>query len=361
LSRKRAFAAAVVAIGLVAAACAGDTDTPGQVTGTGSPAASAAAGGDALRLGYFPNLTHATAIVGVEKGFIAKHLAETGGSTKLETKTFNAGGDAVTALFGNSIDASYIGPNPAINAFQKSDGEAIRIISGATSGGAYLVTKKDINSTGDLEGKKIATPQLGNTQDVALRAWLKEEGLETTTSGGGDVEIVNQENAVSLETFRSGDIDGAWVPEPWATRLVDEGGGKVLLDEAELWPNGRYVTTHLIVRTEYLAEHPDQVKALLEGHLEADGFIHENSDEAKTVVNDGIEKVTTKAIAIEVLDKAWENLTFTVDPVASSLEKSKNDAVELGLLEAIDLEGIYDLAPLNALLKADGREEVDGL
>jgi NitT/TauT family transport system substrate-binding protein len=361
MSRKRSFAAAVVAIGLVAAACGGDTDTPGQVTGTGSPAASAAAGGDALRLGYFPNLTHATAIVGVEKGFIAKHLARTGGSTKLETKTFNAGGDAVTALFGNSIDASYIGPNPAINAFQKSDGEAIRIISGATSGGAYLVTKKDINSTGDLEGKKVATPQLGNTQDVALRAWLKDEGLETTTSGGGDVEIVNQENSVSLETFRSGDIDGAWVPEPWATRLVDEGGGKVLLDEAELWPNGRFVTTHLIVRTEYLAEHPDQVKALLEGHLEADGFIHDNADEAKTVVNGGIEKLTTKPIATDVLDKSWENLTFTVDPVASSLEKSKNDAVALGLLEAVDLEGIYDLAPLNALLKADGREEVDAL
>ena len=172
---------------------------------------------------------------------------------------------------------------------------------------------------------------------------------------------MNQENAVSLETFRSGDIDGAWVPEPWATRLVEEGNGEVLLDEAELWPNGRYVTTHLIVRTEYLEEHPDAVKALLEGHLEADAFIHDNEDDAKTVVNSGIEKLTTKAIADDVLDKAWNNLTFTVDPVAASLEKSKNDAVELGLLEAIDLKGIYDLAPLNALLKAAGREEVDGL
>jgi NitT/TauT family transport system substrate-binding protein len=293
----------------------------------------------------------------VEKGFFQKHL----GATKLETKTFNAGGDAVTALFGNSIDASYIGPNPAINAFQKSNGEAIRIISGATSGGAFLVTKRDIDSADDLKGKKVATPALGNTQDVALRAWLKENGLETTTSGGGDVEIVNQENSVSLETFRSGDIAGAWVPEPWATRLVEEGDGKVLVDEADLWPNGRYVTTHLIVRTEYLTQHPDTVKALLEGHLEADAFIHDSTDEAKTVVNGGIEKVTTKAIADDVLDAAWKNLTFTVDPVARSLEKSKNDAVALGLLEAVDLKGIYDLALLNALLKAAGREEVEGL
>jgi NitT/TauT family transport system substrate-binding protein len=288
------LAAAVIAFGLLMG-CGDAGATRAQ------PTTSGPADGAALRLGYFPNLTHATAIVGVEKGFIADAL----GGTKLETRTFNAGGDAITALFGRSIDATYIGPNPAINAFQKSDGEAIRIIAGATSGGAYLVTSKDVDDAEDLKGKRLATPQLGNTQDVALRAWLKSEGLETTTAGGGDVEIVNQENSVSLETFRSGDIDGAWVPEPWATRLVDEGGGKVLVDEADLWPNGRYVTTHLIVRTEYLEEHPEQVEALLEGHIEADAFIREHADEAKTDVNDGIEKLTTKAIATDVLDRAW--------------------------------------------------------
>ena len=318
---------------MVAAACGGgNDDTSGQVTGTGSPAASApAAGGDTLRLGYFPNLTHATAIVGVEKGFFQKHL----GDTKLETKTFNAGGDAVTALFGDSIDASYIGPNPAINAFQKSKGEAIRIISGATSGGAFLVTKTDDQRRRrPRRARRSRRRQLGNTQDVALRAWLKEEGWRRRRTAAATSRSMPQENAVSLETFRPGDIDGAWVPEPWATRLVQEGGGKVLVDEGDLWPNGRYVTTHLIVRTEYLEEHPDAVKALLEGHLEADAYIHDNEDEAKTVVNSGIEKLTTKAIATKVLDAAWKNLTFTVDPVASSLEKSTNDAVELGLLEA---------------------------
>jgi NitT/TauT family transport system substrate-binding protein len=353
MSTKRVLATVVLALGLVAAAC-GSGEEAGQTTDeSGAPAG----GNKTLRLGYFPNLTHATAIVGVEKGFIKERL----GGTKLETKTFNAGGDAVTALFGNSIDATYIGPNPAINAFQKSNGEAIRIISGATSGGAFLVTKPEITKPEDLDGKKLATPQLGNTQDVALRAWLKEQGLETTTEGGGDVEITPQENAVSLETFQSGDIDGAWVPEPWATRLVQEGGGKVLVDERELWPNERYVTTHLVVRTEYLEENPDVVKALLQGHLEADEFIRDKADQAKTVVNAGIEKLTTKAIADKVLDAAWPNLTFTVDPVANSLQASATQAIELGLLDEIDLDGIYDLAPLNELLKAGGREEVKGL
>jgi sulfonate transport system substrate-binding protein len=352
MSRKRTLAAVVLVFGLLAASCG--NDSAGRTTASGSPAA--AGGETTLRLGYFPNLTHATAIVGVEKGFFAKHL----GSTTLETKTFNAGGDAVTALFGDSLDATYIGPNPAINAFQKSKGEAIRIISGATSGGAFLVTTKDIDGPDDLKGKTLATPQLGNTQDVALRAWLKSEGLETTTSGGGDVEIKNLENAVTLETFRSGGIDGAWVPEPWATRLVDEGDGKVLVDERDLWPNKRYVTTHLIVRTEYLDEHPDAVKALLEGHLEADEYIHEHEEDAKETVNAGIEKLTTKAIPEDVLDAAWKHLTFTVDPVASSLAKSADEAIELGLLEKIELTGIYDLDPLNALLKDAGREEVEG-
>jgi NitT/TauT family transport system substrate-binding protein len=352
MSRTRWFAALLLATSLLGAACGGGGGAAADVTETGSTSKD----GTALRLGYFPNLTHATAIVGVEEGFFTDALGE----TKLETKTFNAGGDAVTALFGNSIDATYIGPNPAINAFQKSDGAAIRIIAGATSGGAYLVTKPDITSADDLEGTTLATPQLGNTQDVALRAWLKEQGLDTTIEGGGDVEIKPQENAVSLETFRSGDIDGAWVPEPWATRLVQEGGGNVLVDERDLWPKGRYVTTHLIVRTQFLNDEPDVVKALLEGHIAADDYIRDNSDEAKQVVNAGIEKLTTKAIAEKVLDAAWSNLTFTVDPVAASLERSKEDAVELGLLEDVDLKGIYDLDLLNELLEADGREEVDG-
>jgi len=228
MSTRRSLSAVVLVVGLLAAACGGKANTGSTSTGAPTSSAGAASAGT-LRLGYFPNLTHATAIVGVEKGFFAKAL----GSTKLETKTFNAGGDAVTALFGNAIDATYIGPSPTINAWKQSNGAAIRIIAGATSGGAYLVVKPDITKPADLKGKTIATPQLGNTQDVAARAWLKSQGLSTNTQGGGDVEIKPQENAQTLDTFKAGQIDGAWVPEPYASRLVDA-GGKVLVDEKTL-------------------------------------------------------------------------------------------------------------------------------
>jgi sulfonate transport system substrate-binding protein len=341
LSTKQHVGAALLALALVGAACS--STTAGEST--------------TLRLGYFPNLTHATAIVGVEKGFFAKHL----GDVKLETKTFNAGGDAVTALFSNALDATYIGPSPAINAFAKSNGEAIRIVSGATAGGAFLVVKPDINEPEDLRGKKLATPQLGNTQDVALRAWLASKGLETTKEGGGDVEVTPQENAQSLETLKSGQIDGAWVPEPWATRLVQEGGGKVLVDEADLWPGGQYVTTHLIVRTEFLKENPDAVKRLIRGHIEADAYVHDHEDEAKTAVNRWIEKITSKTMKNEILGAAWKNLTFTVDPIARSLKESADDAIELELIDPVDLTGIYDLRILNGLLRAAGRGAVKGL
>jgi NitT/TauT family transport system substrate-binding protein len=338
-------AAAVLALALATAACGGKAGP-----------ASAASG--SLRLGYFPNLTHATAIVGVEKGFFAEHL----GSTGLDTKTFNAGGDAVSALFAGGLDAAYLGPSPTINAWTQSNGEAIRIVAGATSGGAFLVVDPDVGSPDALKGRTLASPQLGNTQDVALRAWLKSKGLRTDLQGGGDVEIKPQENAQTLDTFKAGSIDGAWVPEPWATRLVQEGGGKVLVMEADLWPNGRYVTTQLVVRTKYLEEHPDVLKALLEGDLEADAYLHDHTEEAKKVVNGGIKKATGKSLADAVLDAAWKNLAFTVDPVATSLAKSASDAYALGLLKRKpDLTGIYDLAPLNALLTADGREEVRGL
>jgi NitT/TauT family transport system substrate-binding protein len=312
---------------------------------------------DTVRLGYFANVTHAPAIVGVEKGFFEEKL----GDTKLETTTFNAGPEAVEALFAGALDLTFIGPNPAINAFAQSDGEAIRIVSGSTSGGASLVVKPEISSPEDLEGKTIATPQLGNTQDVALRAWLKEQGFSTDTAGGGDVSIKPQANADTLSTFQSGEIDGAWVPEPWATRLIQEANGKVLVDEATLWPDGKFVTTHVIVRTEFLERYPGTVKAIIEGELAALDFIANNPTEAKTVTNAGIERITDMPLPQQVIDASWENLEFTPDPVAASLVKSAEDAVEAGLLDPVELDGIYDLTVLNELLRAAGKEEVAGL
>ena len=357
LSTRPNHSLAFVASLISACAAAAPTGGVAPLEGSASGGPGAAPQGT-LRLGYFPNITHATALVGVESGLFKEALSP---GVTLEVASFNAGGAASEALLNGAIDATYIGPNPAINAFAQSQGAAIRIIAGATSGGAYLVVKPEIASVADLRGNKLATPQLGNTQDVALRTWLADNGLATDKQGGGDVSILPQENAQTLETFTSGQIDGAWVPEPWATRLVQEGGGKVLLDEKTLWPEGKYVTTHLIVRTDYLEAHPDIVKALLAGHLAASDLVNADPTKAQQLTNQGIEKITGKTIADKVITAAWPNLTFTVDPIASSLKGSADHATKVGLLDPIDLTGIYDLEPLNELLTLTGKPTVNGL
>jgi sulfonate transport system substrate-binding protein len=308
-----------------------------------------------LRLGYFPNVTHATAIVGVANGTFSQALGSSAGG--LEIHTFNAGPEATEALFSNAIDATFIGPNPAINAFIKSGGQAIRIVSGATSGGAFLVVKDGINSAADLRGKKLATPQLGNTQDVALRSWLKDQGMTTDTSGGGDVSITPQSNSVTLQAFQSGQLDGAWVPEPWATQLVNA-GGHVLVDERTLWPEGRYVTTHLIVSTAFLQARPDVVKNIIKGELTATDYLNGNAAAAQATVANQITSITGSSMSPDVLAAAWGNLTFTMDPIASSLQKSADAAKELGFLDTSDLEGIYDLTLLNQVLAEAGKPTI---
>lgn len=359
----------LAALTLIVAACSAQAGGPGTSPTSAVAAAPTGAAGSlaaaqtpapagTLKLGYFPNLTHATAIVGIESGIFAEAL---GPDVTFETPTFNAGSSAIEALLSGAIDASFIGPNPAINGFAKSSGTAIRIIAGATSGGAYLVVKPEIARVADLKGKKLATPQLGNTQDVALRTWLLESGLATDAQGGGDVSIMPQENSQTLETFAAGEIDGAWVPEPWATRLIQEGGGKVLVNERTLWPKGEYVTTHLIVRTDYLKTHPDIVRALLAGHLEANELVNSDPAQAQQLTNQGIEKITGKALKAAVIEAAWENLAFTVDPIAASLKGSADHATAVGLLDPVDLTGIYELRPLNELLRQAGESEVSGL
>jgi NitT/TauT family transport system substrate-binding protein len=366
LHRRRRSRLAVLAIpvlALLAAACGGgDSDSS---SGGGAGPASAAEQGSGtesttLRLGFFPNITHATALVGVERGIFAEKL---GPGTRLETQGFNAGPAAIEALFAGAIDATYIGPNPAINGYVKSRGEALRVVSGATSGGAFLVVRPGIGSSADLRGKKLATPQLGGTQDVALRSWLQAEGLRTDTSGGGDVSIVPQENAQTLDTFKTGAIDGAWVPEPWATRLIQEGGAEVLVDERDLWPAGQYVTTHLIVAKEFLDEHPATVRRLLEGQVAANDFVNQQPAEAQKAANDRIEELTGKRVNDQVIAGSWANLTFTNDPVASSLAASAEAAESIDLLDLgkVDLAGIYDLSLLNDVLAAAGQPAVGQL
>ncbi|SDH80837.1 NitT/TauT family transport system substrate-binding protein [Sinosporangium album] len=350
--RVRGIAAALAAIAVtaLAAACGG-----GDTASTTSPSGAGAGAPKEVRLGFFPNITHSTALVGVEKGLFAKHL---GSGTALKTSTFNAGPAAIEAVFSGAIDATYIGPNPAINAWARSKGQAIKIIAGSASGGVYLVVKPEIKSIEDLKGKKIATPQLGNTQDVALRYLLQEKGFKTNTQGGGDVSIIPQENSQTLQTFATGDIDGAWVPEPFASRLIKESGAKVLVDERDLWPNKQFVITHLIVRQEFAKQHPDTVKKLLEAHVEANAQIASDPAGSAQTVNAALEKLTGKPLKPEVLDPAFKNITFTNDPIASSLVGSADHAVKVGLLEPVDLNGIYDLKVLNEILTAKGQQGV---
>lgn len=310
-----------------------------------------------LHLGYFPNLTHATALAGMHEGIFAKALGPT---VRLRTSTFNAGPAEVEALFSGALDAAYLGPNSAINAFSKSGGSAITVVSGATSGGAALVVKPSIGSAADLRGKRLATPQLGNTQDVALRTWLTSQGIKTDVQAGGDVSILPQDNAQALQAFEAGAIDGAWIPQPWATRLVQQGGGKVLVDEKTVWPGGKFASTLLAVRTEFAKKHPDTIKALLRGQVQANDLVNANPLQAQTDANAEIAASTGKPLDERVIAAAWPTLTFTDDPTASSLQESADHATAAGLLHKTDLKGLVDLTVLNQVLAAAKEPEVQG-
>ena len=324
---------------LVLAACSGGAPT-------GTPPTT-------MRVGYFPNLTHSQALVGLARGDFQKAL---GDQVELETTTFNAGPSVIEAIFAGELDLSYIGPNPAINGYVRSNGEALRIVAGATSGGASLIVRPEagIRSAADLAGKKVASPQLGNTQDVALRAYLAEHGLETVENGG-NVQIVPTANPQILDLFRLGSIDAAWVPEPWASRLIVEGKGELFLDERDLWPNGDFTTAMVIVSTPFLEQHPDLVKAWLEAHVEATQWIADNPEEARQLVNEQIGKITSQPLPAEVLDSAWSRMRITYDPISSSLVKSAQSAFEAGFLEEEpNLTGIYALDLLNEVLSERG-------
>ena len=335
-----------------------DTATQASEPTTEASAPASEDEASAVRLGVFPNVTHAPGLVGAEGGHFQDALGE---DVELTVQYFNAGGEAIQSLFAGAIDITFVGPNPAINGFAQSNGEAVRIIAGATSGGAAFVVREGIDSVEDLAGTTLGSPALGNTQDVALRAWLADQGYETDAAGGGDVSITPLANPDILQAFQLDELDGAWVPEPWATRLILEGGGHVLLDEADIWPDGRFVTTHVVVSTEFLEKNPGLVRRFLEGHLSALDAIAADPEGSQTVVLDAIEAISGSRLPTEVIAAAWKNLEFTWDPVSSSLAKSASDATEVGLLDPVELDGIYDLAILNGILESQGQPPVEGL
>lgn len=320
----------------------------------GCSGGSADAGPTKLRLGYFPNVTHAVPLVGLGKGIFATSLGKT---ATVSGTSFNAGPDAVTALLSGAIDAAYVGPNPTVNAWAQSHGSAVQVIAGAASGGASLVVRPGIKDWAGLKGKSIATPQLGNTQDVSARYFLKKHGLSTTKQGGGDVHVKPQSNGDAVTAYKSGAIDGAWLPEPYASQIVNA-GGHVLVDERSLWPGGRFVVTDLVVRKDFAKAHPDVVKKLLAGQVAANDYIRAHPAEAQQVVSDQIGKVSGKPLKLDLVKQAWPKLEFTNDPLADTLVAGAKHAEDVGLLKSVDLTGIYDLGPLNAVLKAKGEKPV---
>ena len=311
-----------------------------------------------VRVGAFPNITHPQAMVGKANGAFEKAM---GSNVKLEWKSFNAGPSAIEALFAGAIDMTYIGPNPTISGYVRSQGEALRVVAGASSGGAALVVRNDsgISKAADFHGKKVASPQLGNTQDVALRAWLKANGLKTTDKGG-DVQVVPLANPDQLTLFLKKDLDAAWAPEPWATRLIREGNGRLFLDERTLWPNGQFVCANLIVSAKFLKEHPDVVKSWLRAHVELTDWINVHLPEAKKLLNQQIQKETGKALPDGTLDEAFGRLQVTYDPLRSSLMNSAKSAFDAGFLgrQMPDLSNLYEVSLLNQVLAEKGKKAI---
>ncbi len=345
---RRVTAAAMIGAALLLAGCSSSSSSSsdpaassGAGTGGGSPVT--------VTLGFLTNITHASALVGLKEGFFAKDLGSAG---TLKATAFSTGTEETTALLAGQLDAAYVGPNPAINAWQKSGGSAIKIISGAATGGASIVVKKGITSASQLKGKTLATPSLGNTQDVALRAWLKQNGMSTTSTGGGDAFVKpTAPNSAAVLEFKSGQIVGASEPAPYDVEMVSD-GGTVLLSEPG-------VTTLLVVTQSFLSAHPAIIADLIKAQVQANDFIKSNPAAAQADANAELASYTGKPLKASVIAAAFREITFTNDPDAASLKTDATQAVSLGLLKPVDLTGIYDLDPLNKVLAAAGESPVN--
>jgi NitT/TauT family transport system substrate-binding protein len=315
-----------------------------------------------LRIGYFPNINHAQAVIGLGNGDFQKAL---GNSITVQPFLFNAGPSAIEALLAKRVDVTYVGPNPAINGYVVSQGKDLRIISGAASGGAVFVVRNDsgIKSPKDFAGKKFASPQLGNTQDIALRKYLLDNGYKTTDNGG-NVTVTPVANPDILTLFLKKQLDGAWVPEPWGARLVKEANGRIFLDERSIWSDGKFVTANIAASTDYLKNNPDVIEKLLAAHVNETIWMNNHKDDAIKAFNTELKKLTGKTIAEDELRQAWSRMDFTYDPLKISLFQSANSAYDLGFLAKgrphPDLSGIFDLTILDQVLKQKGLQPVEG-
>lgn len=346
-SRRAATSVALLATAVVVGAC-GSSTTPGA-------GATAQPDPSTVNLGYLVNLTHAPALIGVSKGFFQGAMPK---GTTVNTATFSAGPAESEALLGGTLDAAFVGPGPAINAFIKTKGDVV-IVAGTASGGAGLVVSKAIadgNFPADLAGKTLSSPQLGNTQDIALRTWLATKGLATSINGGGQVNIdTSSGNSISLQNFEAGKIAGGWVPEPYESEFILQGKGTLAVDEASLWPNGQFPTTVLVVTKTLLQNHPDIVSDLLKGLVKSVNWINSNESTAPAAVNAALAATTGgKLLKSAVLALAWTHLSFVFDPFAGDLQTDASNAEKLGFNTTANISGVLDLGPLNAVLSAAG-------
>jgi sulfonate transport system substrate-binding protein len=344
---RRVMAAAMVGAAVLLAGCSSSASSTSS-GGTTSSANAAAATPVTVSLGFLTNITHAPALVGLKEGLFAKALGSAG---TLKATAFSTGTEETTALLAGQLDAAYVGPNPAINAWQKSGGTAIKIVSGAATGGASVVVTKGITSAAQLRGKTLATPSLGNTQDVALRYWLKQNGVTTTATGGGDASVKpTTPNSAAVLEFKSGQIAGGSEPAPYDVEMVND-GGTVLVSEPG-------VTTLLVVAQSFLTAHPAIVADLIKAQIQANDFIKSNPATAEADANAELAAYTGKALKSSVVAASFKEITFTLDPDAASLTSDAAQAVSLGLLKPVNLSGIFDLGPLNQALAAAGESQV---
>src|ERR1700722_15189145 len=347
---RRVTAAALAGAALLlAAGCSSSSSSSGTTSsGSGSGNSNADPAPVTVRLGFLENITHASALVGLKEGFFTKALGSAG---TLKPTAFSTGTQETTAILAGQLDAAYVGPNPAINAWQKSGGTAIKIVSGAATGGASVVVAKGITSPAQLKGKTLASPSLGNTQDVALRYWLKQNGLTTTSTGGGDAFVKpTTPNSAAVLEFKSGQIAGGSEPAPYDIEMVSD-GGTVLVGEPG-------VTTLLVVTQSFLSAHPAIVADLIKAQIQANDFIKSNLTAAEADANAELATYTGKPLKSSLIAASFKEITFTDDPDESSLTTDASQAVSLGLLKPVTLNGIFDLGPLNQALTAAGEPQV---
>ena len=345
---RRVTGAAMAGAALLLAGCSSSASGTASSSGTTSSANAAAAAPVTVSLGFQTNITHAPALIGLKEGFFTKAF---GSAATLKATAFSTGTQETTALLAGQLDAAYVGPNPAINAWQKSGGTAIKVVSGAATGGASVVVTKGITSAAQLHGKTLATPSLGNTQDVALRYWLRQNGLATSTTGGGDAFVKpTTPNSAAVLEFKSGQIAGGSEPAPYDVEMVRD-GGTVLVSEPG-------VTTLLVVTQSFLAAHPAIVEDLIKAQIQANDFIKSSPAAAQVAANAELAAYTGKALTPGVVAASFKEITFTNDPDTASLTSDAAQAVSLGLLKPVNLSGIFDLSPLNQALAAAGESQV---